>query len=52
MVDLESVKASLADYKVCKLHYHLKFGVSEIIFFFFYWNKVICLLIKDALDVS
>lgn len=36
MVDLESVKASLADYKVCKLHYHLKFGVGEIIFFFFF----------------
>ncbi len=34
MVDLESVKDSLADYKVCKLHYHLKFGVGEIIFFF------------------
>ncbi|KTF94403.1 hypothetical protein cypCar_00006208 [Cyprinus carpio] len=27
MVDLMSVKASLADYKVCKLHYHSKFGV-------------------------
>ncbi len=51
MVDLESVKASLADYKVCKLHYHLKFGVGESIFFY-YWKKVICLLIKDALDVS
>lgn len=48
VVELESVKASLADYKVCKLHYHSEvWGRKDFLLLLKERN---CLFSKDALN--